>query len=271
VSRLLITELNAGEERNLHCHALMLSVHACAAKALRQDAQKFAEVMRDVETALISASDLGKHQECLKTIGSVLDEAAEHLKRLQTANYLSKLTWAKHDREKFSGFRDQLSLAIQSLSLTVQLDLASLHHAKFEESAKFDAVISELGGIDAIKADPALLDQATEKLNNVDKLHIAIARENRCVLCVCLRVCVFVCTHTLSLFLLLTLIHSRTHSLTHALTHSLTHSLARSRARARARARSLLISHSFSATNWKGRPAWATRPTRWCASSRTTR
>ena len=108
---MLITELNAGEERNLHCHALMLSVHACAAKALRQDAQKFAEVMRDVETALISASDLGKHQECLKTIGSVLDEAAEHLKRLQTANYLSKLTWAKHDREKFSGFRDQLSLS----------------------------------------------------------------------------------------------------------------------------------------------------------------
>ena len=265
MSRLLITELNAGEERNLHCHALMLSVHACAAKALRQDAQKFAEVMRDVETALISASDLGKHQACLKTIGSVLDEAAEHLKRLQTANYLSKLTWAKHDREKFSGFRDQLSLAIQSLSLTVQLDLASLHHAKFEESAKFDAVISELGGIDAIKADPALLDQATEKLNNVDKLHIAIARENRCVLCVCLRVCVFVCTHTLSLFLLLTLMHSRTHSLTHSLARSLT------RTRARARARSLFISLSFSATNWKGRPAWATRPTRWCASSRTTR
>ena len=55
-----------------------------SAKALRQDAQKFAEVMRDVETALISASDLGKHQDCLKTIGSVLDDAAEHLKRLQT-------------------------------------------------------------------------------------------------------------------------------------------------------------------------------------------
>ena len=45
-----------------------------------------------------------------------------------------------------------------------------LGFTQFEESVNFDAVITELGGIDAIKADPALLDQATEKLSNIDKL-----------------------------------------------------------------------------------------------------
>ena len=103
------------------------------ANSLSQDALKFAGVVRDVETALLSVKDLGKHQDCLKIISGILDEAADHLKRLQTANFLSRVAWAKLDSEKFSSLRDQLSLAIQSLSLSVTVDLAALQGAKVIE------------------------------------------------------------------------------------------------------------------------------------------
>ena len=89
--------------------------------------------MRDVETALLPVKNLGKHQDRLKNISGILDEAADHLKRLQTANFLSRVAWAKLDSEKFSSLRDQLSLAIQSLSLSVTVDLAALQGAKVIE------------------------------------------------------------------------------------------------------------------------------------------
>jgi len=131
-----------------------------------------------------------------------------------TANFLSKLTWANHDAAEFSGYRDQLSLAIESLSLSLQVKLTALHETKvsgraselsqmpphhqslllfcfgkhnfyilcvfvqFEQGRQFDKVIAELGGVEIIQADPALLDQVTEKMENLDKLTMAFARRN---------------------------------------------------------------------------------------------
>ena len=147
------------------------------AVALKEDAAAFAQVCVHVETALLKASNLEGQRDVVEGIGRVLDDAATFMGQLQERNWLSKLVWADHDARKFSSMRDELMVHMQTLSLSVQLDLAEAQAAEFAQSVALGDLINESGGLDKLQADPNAMDAAMERMSATDRVHLAVARD----------------------------------------------------------------------------------------------
>ena len=65
-----------------------------------------------------------------------------------------------------------------SKCITPQVKLSALTEAKFEQCERLDRLITELGGVDVVKADPALLDRAMAQMSHADQITLAISRQN---------------------------------------------------------------------------------------------
>lgn len=117
----------------------------------------FARNVRGVEKILKEAGEKGTlhaaHEAC-EALKDILTEGLAHCHRLQTQYFITSLVLSGRDALKFKDLSDDLYRELQLVGVAASVSVASFHMEEAEQGRKLKAKMDQLGGPEAIAADP---------------------------------------------------------------------------------------------------------------------
>ena len=133
--------------------------------ALKHDAKVFATNVRSVESILTDVGrkgHLAKVEETCMALQYEMEEGLAFCHKLKTQYFVTQMVMSGRHCQKFKDISDSIHRQLTIIASAASIDTHDIVRSEFEQGEKLQAKIAELGGADAVAADPALKAQCRE-------------------------------------------------------------------------------------------------------------
>ena len=148
--------------------------------ALKHDAKVFATNVRSVESILTDVGrkgHLAKVEETCMALQYEMEEGLAFCHKLKTQYFITQMVMSGRHCQKFKDISDSIHRQVTIIAAAASIDTHDIVRSEFEQGEKLQAKIAELGGADAVAADPALKAQCREFLSASDAMIVSAVDE----------------------------------------------------------------------------------------------
>ena len=148
--------------------------------ALKHDAKIFCANVRSVENVMAEAGrkgHLAKVEETCMALQYEMEEGLAFCHKLKTQYFITQLVMSGRHCQKFKDISDSIHRQVTIIAAAASIDTHDIVRSEFEQGKKLQAKIAELGGADAVAADPALKAQCREFLSASDAMIVSAVDE----------------------------------------------------------------------------------------------
>ena len=148
--------------------------------ALKHDAKIFCANVRSVENVMAEAGrkgHLAKVEETCMALQYEMEEGLAFCHKLKTQYFITQMVMSGRHCQKFKDISDSIHRQVTIIAAAASIDTHDIVRSEFEQGKKLQAKIAELGGADAVAADPALKAQCREFLSASDAMIVSAVDE----------------------------------------------------------------------------------------------
>lgn len=144
--------------------------------ALKRDAQVFATNVKSVETVMMETGKKGllaKVEDTAQALAYEMEEGVAFLNKLKNQYFITQMLMSGRDSQKFKDISDSMHRQVTIIAAAASIEVHDIIVEEFEQGRQLKEKIEELGGADAIMADPEKKAMVKEFMSASDQLIVS--------------------------------------------------------------------------------------------------